>query len=160
MRKTVWLRAALILLTGALMGTIFLFSSQTSGASNELSRGLAEILLGRIGIHLTAEQIEVCNLVLRKIAHFSLYFLLGADVMGVCLTVPWKMRWRFLLAVLICALFAASDELHQYLSGARNGNVLDVLLDSCGALCGVTAAAWIGKKLKSREERVQRERLR
>ena len=153
MRKTVWLRAVLILLTGALMGTIFLFSSQTSGASNELSRGLAEMLLGRVGIHLTAEQIEACNLVLRKIAHFSLYFLLGAGVMSVYLTVPWKMRWRFLLAVLICALFAASDELHQYLSGARNGNLLDVLLDSFGALCGVTVMAWIGRKLTSRGER-------
>lgn len=152
MRKTVWLRAVLILLTGALMGTIFLFSSQTSGASNELSRGLAEILLSRVGIYLTAEQIEVCNLVLRKIAHFSLYFLLGAGVMGVCLTVPWKMRWRFLLAILVCALFATSDELHQYLSGARNGNVLDVLLDSCGAICGRLAVMGIGKMLGKKEE--------
>ena len=145
MRKRLCIRGLLILLTGGLMAAIFLFSSQTAGASNELSRGLAEMLLSRAGIQLTAEQAELVNLALRKIAHFSLYCLLGAGAMGICMTFPMKDWQRLAAAVFFCALFAAGDECHQFLSGTRNGNLFDVLLDSCGAICGCAVMMGIGK---------------
>lgn len=48
-----------------------------------------------------------------------------------------------MLSLVFCVLFAATDEYHQFLLGTRNGNALDVLLDSMGAMVGVSAiGAW------------------
>ena len=81
---------------------------------------------------------------MRKLAHFSIYAMLGVGVMGTALTFQGKEWMKFLLALLICAGYAATDEFHQLFVGARCGSPLDVLLDSCGAACGfgVTMAVW------------------
>lgn len=45
--------------------------------------------------------------------------------------------WRFLLrAELFCALYACSDELHQYFVPGRSCRFFDVCVDSTGAFCG------------------------
>ena len=83
-------------------------------------------------------KLDQYNLVLRKIAHFSLYFLLGAGTMGFLLTTPLKTKYCSMISIFFCVLFAATDEYHQFLLGTRNGNVMDVLLDSMGAMVGVS----------------------
>lgn len=130
------------------MTVIFLFSAQSSSVSNDLSKGVLETILEKLNLAVTAKQLETCNLILRKIAHFSLYFLLGVSVMGAFRMTVLKPFSCFCGAVLVCILFAASDELHQALLGTRNGNGWDVLLDSCGAACG---AAMFGLRLKHRK---------
>ena len=55
-----------------------------------------------------------------------------------------------MISILFCVLFAATDEYHQFLLGTRNGNVMDVLLDSMGAMVGVGVIAILGKRKKSK----------
>lgn len=148
MKKMILIRCALILMIVGLMTVIFLFSTQTSSASNVLSRGVLGRILDLFEFHFAPDMMETLNLILRKIAHFSLYFLLGIGTMGVCQTTAWKSHQKFLIALLICMLFASSDEIHQYLSGTRNGNVVDVLLDSCGSFFGCLAVMGVAKKIK------------
>jgi len=40
-------------------------------------------------------------------------------------------------ALLICVLYAASDEIHQLFIAGRSGEVRDVLIDSAGASIGI-----------------------
>lgn len=136
-------RMLLILLTIGIMVAIYLFSSQTGAASNELSMEIAKMLFRKIGIDLTTDQIEWINLLLRKIAHFSLYGLLGVGTMGISLTTRCKKTTCILISLLVCGLFAGCDELHQFLSGTRNGNPVDVILDCCGAAVGCLMTIWI-----------------
>lgn len=81
--------------------------------------------------------------VLRKIAHFSEYFLL---------TVAWWWALRtqvggrraLLPALAISIGYAATDELHQTFVDGRTGTPRDVLIDAAGALA---AAALIRRAL-------------
>lgn len=146
MKKLILVRSVFILFTVGLMTAIFLFSAQTSGTSNTLSRGVLDKILDLFGLQFTADMMESLNLILRKIAHFSLYFLLGISTSGIFLTLPIKYRKVFLFSLLVCILFAFSDEFHQHLSGTRNGNMLDVLLDSFGSVCGSFVMIGISRK--------------
>lgn len=138
------IRLEFIVYSTAVMVAIFLFSAQNGETSGALSAGLLQMLLDWLRISSSAEQVELFHLLLRKLAHFSIYAMLGIGVMGTALTFQGKGWKKFLLALLICAGYAATDEFHQLFVGARCGSPLDVLLDSCGAACGcgVTMAVW------------------
>lgn len=42
-----------------------------------------------------------------------------------------------LLSVLICAVYAAGDELHQWFVPGRQASVIDILVDTAGAAAGI-----------------------
>lgn len=137
MKRKMCFRMAFAILVIGIMIAVFLFSSQSGGDSNHLSKGILEQIFEIFNVDADPLKLDLYNLVLRKIAHFSLYFLLGTGTMGFLLTTSMKVKYSFVLSLLFCILFAATDELHQFLSGTRNGNLLDVLLDSVGALLSI-----------------------
>ena len=147
MKKIIWARIGWMLWTGIMMGVITLFSSQAGPQSNAMSSGLLTMLLEHLP-KLSPEQIEFCHFLLRKCAHFTLYFLLGIGMMGSFLTTHMTVRQAFLASCICCALFAAGDEWHQYLSGTRTGSVKDVILDTCGALCSSAAFGAIRTRIQ------------
>ena len=83
--------------------------------------------------------LEVLSRVVRKSAHFGEFALLGFNLAAFlrlrrldkprAAAVPW--------AWLIATLYAGTDELHQMLVEARAPAILDVGIDSAGALAGV-----------------------
>jgi VanZ family protein len=52
----------------------------------------------------------------------------------------------FLLALLICILYAISDEIHQMFIPGRSGQVSDVLIDSTGGLVGILGLSAIRRR--------------
>ncbi|MFD1392167.1 VanZ family protein [Lacticaseibacillus jixianensis] len=80
---------------------------------------------------------------IRKLAHFSIFFVLGgAAILGLrTFTQP---TWlRVLLAWLACAGVAALDEFHQMLTQDRTPLFQDVLLDATGALVGIALVSLV-----------------
>lgn len=74
---------------------------------------------------------------MRKLAHFGSYFILGfALYMGLAPYVPGMMV-RLWTVPLISGGFAALDEWHQAFTGDRSPMVQDVILDMTGALTAV-----------------------
>ncbi len=73
----------------------------------------------------------VNSAILRKIAHFSEFAVLGGVFAMLFLG-----KKAYLKAFLLSAVCAAFDETIQMFSG-RGNSVFDVLLDSFGAACGV-----------------------
>ena len=71
---------------------------------------------------------------LRKLAHFSEFFLLGGLVGGAFALLR---RPAILWPLLCCALIAATDETLQLFFDGRSGEVKDVLLDTLGSLCAL-----------------------
>ena len=71
------------------------------------------------------------DLVLRKLAHVTEYAILGALLLRATRR-PW-------LALCIAALYAASDEVHQHFVEGRHAALLDVAIDTVGALVGILA---------------------
>jgi VanZ family protein len=72
------------------------------------------------------------DLILRKIAHFCEYAVLGFLLL--------QATGRESLAFVLGALYAASDELHQQFVPGRHAAVRDVVIDAAGVLAGVLAA--------------------
>jgi len=57
---------------------------------------------------------------------------------------PWI--WSHAVGALaICALYAASDEIHQHFVSTRYSSVIDVAIDTAGAFLGIAAVWLIGR---------------
>ncbi len=148
--------AALLL---ALYGLIFGFSAQDGEQSGSLSQLISERcveLLNTIsGGHwsdvLRAQLAEYFEHPIRKLAHFSEY-----ACMGVLLWVLWeqwlqKGRGLYLLITGWVLVSAAADELHQYFVPGRYASPADVLLDTCGGVCGMLCCLFLRTILVRRQ---------
>jgi len=140
--------AALTLLSAA---AIIHFSGQNGSQSDALSKGLAAWVLSLLPLDITAKNLKLLNLVLRKMAHFGLYFLLGLGLTG---TVVRRKRVPAVLVVItLGGLFALSDEFHQSFSPGRSPSGWDVALDTCGVAAGwavLTILQWWKEKASQR----------
>lgn len=137
----------LILLGAALViwcGVIFAFSAQNaveSDATSEVySDAIIQVSYALFGDRLSEAQMELfqkwASFLVRKLAHFSVYTVLGTLS---CLFVSFLPGGgsRFLLSWLCCVLYACSDELHQSFVPGRSCQPTDVAIDSGGALFGL-----------------------
>ena len=133
-RKTIpWL---LVILWMAL---IFYLSHQPATKSNRLSKGATEMIVETV--EKVVPKVDVnkrsFNHILRKNAHFLAYLVLGILVAN-GLRSSGVVGYRSIgLALLICVLYAVSDEVHQLFVPGRGGQVKDVIIDSTGAVVGI-----------------------
>ncbi|GKX31753.1 teicoplanin resistance protein VanZ [Vallitalea longa] len=128
----------------ALMVGINLFSSQTATESDRVSSKIAKTVVTKLGI-ITEEQaqddshpiIEQADHIIRKAAHFSIYFFL-AFILYIFFYWQMKNPWKaFFIAWIIAIVYAMFDEYHQTFVNGRSGEIRDVIIDSSGALCGI-----------------------
>ena len=151
------------------MVMIFRFSAQTAVVSSDLSQTLTEKIVHsinyRLGMDWTpAEQalrVMTFEYYVRKLAHFG-EFLLLAVTLVIPLYVHGVRKARlFFLTMLICALYALSDEYHQSFIEGRSPQILDTAVDCCGSLVGTLlgwAACHIGKKTIFKPLSLEKER--
>ena len=80
--------------------------------------------------------------IVRKCAHFSEYALLGFNLMAYLRLLRWEKPRAASLALAwgIATLYAGTDELHQMFVSERGPALLDVCIDSAGALTGALVA--------------------
>ena len=142
--RTFWTRffLAAAILTAAL---IFYFSTQAGPESAELSDGVTLAVAKVVRPNYEAlpsvqrlSFLETLSLIVRKCAHFGEFALLAFNLMGWLRLRRWDrprvaaLPWAWLLAT----LYAATDEWHQSFVEARGPALLDVGIDSVGALTG------------------------
>ena len=92
---------------------------------------------------------EIWHWIVRKGAHFTEYAVLAMLVANALRTYG-KLRWY--LPVAISAAYAVSDEVHQYFVPGRACRLLDMGIDTCGALFGTVVFSlllWLIKKRKN-----------
>lgn len=142
-----WVRVLTTALTLAVMVMIFCFSMQNADRSDQTSGRISQAVIPVFYPEYETSQPSVKQMIyntvqhaVRKCAHFTEYALLGF-MLRLCLE-SWigrlteKKHVLLILALLIGALYAGTDELHQLLIDGRSGQWTDVLLDSCGVLTG------------------------
>ena len=137
-----------------LMASIFTISTDL-GSSQHTSRIIGP-LLRWFNPNVSEETIRAFQLVFRKTGHMSGYALLAAlfwralnpDKKNLLAWSPTVARTAFLLTV----LYAGTDELHQCFVPTRDGQVTDVLIDSCGAFAALLAI-WVAGRLKGQRDR-------
>lgn len=113
---------------------IFIFSSQNGSESTKTSG----IFYNIINIFVKDVSIKpTVVLVIRKIAHFTEYCILAILLLNVIKDYSNINYKTLLLAFILCLLYAASDEWHQTFIDGRSGQLIDVIIDSCGSLFGI-----------------------
>ena len=109
--------------------------------SSALSQGLLGWLI-RHGFPIHNEH------VLRKLAHFGEFGLLGMELAGLALLSRGPKGRALCMAALRALLAAAADETIQRFTG-RSAQITDVLLDFSGALTGILALALLAGLIQS-----------
>ena len=76
---------------------------------------------------------------LDKFLHFGAYGLLGILFFRAYETLPLKNFKNLLIFISIAsaALYGISDEIHQYFVPSRHADVMDVIANTIGSICGV-----------------------
>lgn len=121
------------------MALIFYLSQKPATESNELSIWITEKIVETVEKVASNVDIDIrsFNHVVRKNAHFFSYLILGILVANGLRSCNINGYRSFLVALLICILYAVSDEIHQLYVPGRSGQVKDVIIDSAGALVGI-----------------------
>ena len=112
-----------VLLWGAL---IFTLSTSAFSAAN--TGKIIDPLLRWLIPGISAASVDVWHMLTRKAAHFTEYGILF------WLLVRGPMAQRPYLALMLCVVYALTDEGHQVFVPGRTASLYDVALDSTGAL--------------------------
>lgn len=144
-RMKAWLPALLW------MGVIFMMSAMPGDASAETSGMLVRLLTGALSFFLGEEavaavSIDAIHLLIRKGAHMAEYavlFLLYRRALKI-----EDAKRPCLLALMLCAIYASTDELHQAFVADRGPSAVDVGIDTLGA-----GIAWILTSIIKRKRR-------
>lgn len=145
-REKLFLLLALLVLIGLFISSSMTYHEQElhDGTVSRYFGWLENIVVNwnfKYGGHLHNVQLDgrvgLAQFVLRKMAHFGSYFLLGGFIyLG--LRRVFKIKWLApILTWFTTIAFASFDEYHQFLTGDRTPSVHDVMLDASGALTAI-----------------------
>lgn len=125
----------------------FIFWMSTGTFSSEHTSRFIIPLLQSLSPWLSPEDVDLIHELIRKSGHLSEYFILGLLAFRAFRGVSsqkWCLQWT-VLAVIVVALFAVSDELHQSLVASRNCSLFDVGIDLAGGILSQGAIYLAGK---------------
>lgn len=143
MKKIGW-RIVITTITALWMTLIFSFSGQNGSVSSGVSNSFIERTIVKVyhifdnecTLEEEKEIIDTFSFPIRKLAHFSVYFVLG--MLSFFIMRAFDIERDFLyFAILFCFLFAMSDEIHQLFVMGRSGQFKDVLIDTFGSLISI-----------------------
>ncbi|MGN0613815.1 MAG: VanZ family protein [Porcipelethomonas sp.] len=128
------------------MGIIFYCSSQDSQQTNILSFNVTNKIARIIFTGFSSMSVNVQNIItsglnhfIRKAAHLSVYFLLGASVYAAAVIFIRRYLAGGVISTAVCIIYAALDEFHQSFVPGRTPLVRDIFIDTAGAVLGAAA---------------------
>ncbi|ATP39425.1 VanZ family protein [Solibacillus sp. R5-41] len=138
-----------------LMTLIFYFSQQSVAISNDLSLGITERIIETVGKVVPIEDvpIDTINHVVRKNAHFFIYFILGILLQNALKRSGLNGYRNVGIALIFCITYAIFDEVHQLFVAGRGAQVKDVLIDSAGAATGIIVSSLFSSIAKRKTTR-------
>lgn len=132
---------------------IFYMSHQPADISSKQSDLVIKIFES-IGINLSEGLGEFTSLIVRKVAHFSEYFILYILTLNV-------FRYKFSIykalaySLIFIFLYACSDEIHQWFVPGRAMAFKDVLIDTFGGTVGM-CISYITLKVRNRNSFIKK----
>ena len=111
---------------------IYLLSAETGDQSGSLSDGILLSIAKLLKISDTKAFVDTFGFFIRKLAHFSEYFILYI-LTHECFK-EYNCPKLIVVSVLFCVLYASFDEFHQLFVDGRCGQLSDVVIDSSGGI--------------------------
>lgn len=143
--KKIIIRTIFMLLLLTTFAIIFKFSSQIAEESDGISNGVLRKIIDvfpytkELSEEIKIKMVEHGNPIIRKLAHFSIYALVGVWIMAFMSTFDIRLYKKWIISMLVGVLYAASDEFHQSFVPGRGPSIVDVGIDSLGVLTGILA---------------------
>ena len=137
------LRKAGIIFSVIIMTFIFIMSARNGTESDRDSMGLLELFV-------SGNLVSQLNVIVRKCAHMAEFAALSFSVF-LHLSGCKKVRRKYISAITFSALYAVSDELHQYFVPGRSCQIGDVLFDTAGAVIGAAVCLFLIKAKKDKK---------
>ena len=120
------------------MAIIFIMSSFNAADSSNQSNFIVDIIVCIFNINNT----EIISVIIRKLAHFTEYLILGVLVTNMLRYYNKKTY----ISIIICILYAMSDEVHQLFVPGRSCQILDIIIDTLGSSTGIILYNILRKK--------------
>lgn len=139
------------------MALIFSFSNQIDVDSSKVSDGFIDRTVVKIykifNENTTKEKeneiIEKYTYPIRKLAHYTLYFILG--ILSFLVVKDYSINKKLIIySLLICFLYACSDEFHQLFVIGRSASIKDVIIDTFGSSCSISIFNIFNKKISKK----------
>ncbi len=160
MNKKLTIRYIFWALTLGIMAFIFIMSGQTSQESDDTSTSFINsfltLFMDNFKFLSESEKdviIEGLQLLVRKLAHFSVYAALGVCSYSAINTYNLISKTKFWLSAGLCLAYAMTDEFHQIFVDGRAGRIYDIAIDFVGSVTGILLVSliiFIFRKFKSR----------
>lgn len=139
---------------------VFTFSGQQGTESGNTSRKFTitfiQILTGK-KLALDNPFIEGIQLLIRKLAHYTVYAIGGFLIMNYMFTINKKCKYQILYSIYLGGFYAITDEIHQLFVPGRSGRILDVLIDTAGVITGIFIYLGLRKLIKLIKVKMTRE---
>ena len=110
---------------------IFIMSSFDATDSSNQSNFIVNIISNIFNI----ENVKLLSLIIRKLAHYTEYLILGILVIN--MFTKNNISRSHLLSIILCVIYATSDEIHQLFIPGRACQIKDILIDSVGSITGI-----------------------
>ena len=129
---------------------VVIYSASSDTKSFQHTSRILDPLIHWLFPHMSEQGVSTIVFLIRKCAHLTEYAVLGLLVLR-AVRKPVrddKRSWRWSqagFAVLVVAVYAASDEIHQLFVPHREGRIGDVMIDTSGAVIGLLFLWAIGR---------------
>ena len=126
---------------------IFGFYSQNGEKSSNLSRAVITKIADILNVKEENKKVflEIGEKIIRKLAHFSIYTLLGIWSISFLYTFNIKLKYQIIITSIWGFLYAVTDEFHQMFSNGRHASIDDVVIDTIGVIFGLLLVLLIFK---------------
>lgn len=122
------------------MIVVFSFSNQngtkSQGSSDIITNKIVEISDDYFALDIKSSE-DTISFVVRKLAHFSIYFLGGILIYNFINTFSINKKYIIIFSIVLGVAYACTDELHQLFIDGRSAQMMDVFIDSCGVVLAV-----------------------
>ena len=139
---------------------IFMFSNSPGIESNNnstktINKAISVTLdktneLGITDKHPSANKMNrvvgLLNTPLRKCMHAGIYLVLAILIVNAIYVS--NINGKYIIAIIICFIYACTDEFHQTYIIGRTGQFSDVLIDTTGAIIGIGIYALFNKLIR------------
>lgn len=124
---------------------VFLFSNQQGTDSGNISKTVTiviqKIFMGN-NIDESVYKFDFFETIIRKLAHFSIYTIGGFLLMNYFYDIQNEnkkiyLKNKIFYSIFFGALYAVTDELHQFFVPGRSARIFDVGIDTFGVITGV-----------------------
>lgn len=123
------------------MVMIFAFSNQNAITSNKVSdkvtvktlTTVSEVTGKELSESKKKELVENSRFMVRKMAHFTLYFFLGI-IIYITLASYGVPKNKIIYSIIFCFIASILDEFHQLFTSGRTSRMFDVFIDTSGGI--------------------------